>query len=60
VELNGRQVARKRMLPGRWESLAVDLAPWAGKPVVLALVTDSAGAFNYDWAAWGEPRIEAK
>jgi hypothetical protein len=60
IELNGRQIARKRMLPGRWESLTVDLGHWAGKPVVLALITDSDGPFNFDWAAWGEPTVEAK
>jgi hypothetical protein len=58
VEINGREVARRRMVPGKWESLAADLSPWAGKPIVLALVTDSDGPFNCDWAAWGEPRIE--
>jgi hypothetical protein len=60
IEVNGREAARKRMLPGKWESLTVDLGPWAGKPVVLALMTDSDGPFTCDWAAWGEPRIEAK
>jgi hypothetical protein len=60
VEVNGREAARKRMLPGKWESLTVDLGPWAGKPAVLALITDSDGPYTCDWAAWGEPRIEAK
>ena len=23
----------------------------------VGLITDSAGPFNFDWAAWGEPRI---
>jgi hypothetical protein len=60
VEVNGREAARRRMLPGKWEPLTADLAPWAGKPVVLTLVTDSEGPFTCDWAAWGEPSIEAK
>ena len=46
------------MLPGHWEPLTADLSPWAGKPIVLALTTDSDGPFTCDWAAWGEPRIE--
>ncbi len=58
VEINGREVARRRMTPGKWEPLSADLAPWAGKPVVLSLVTDSDGPFTCDWAAWGEPRLE--
>jgi hypothetical protein len=58
VEVNGHEVARRRMLPGNWESLEVDLSRWAAEPVVLSLVTDSAGPFNFDWAHWGQPRIE--
>jgi hypothetical protein len=58
VEVNGREVARRRMLPGRWEPLTADLAPWAGSPIALALVTDSEGPFTCDWAAWGEPTID--
>ena len=60
VEVNGRELARKRMLPGRWEPLNLNLAPWRGSAVVLALITDSDGPYTCDWAAWGEPRIEAK
>ena len=49
------------MMPGEpWREINVDLAPWAGKPVVLALVTDSAGDFRGDWARWGEPMVVAK
>ena len=60
VEVNGGEVARARLLPGKWELLAADLSQWAGTPVVLSLVTDSDGPFNFDWAHWAEPRIEAK
>ncbi|NCQ32559.1 MAG: hypothetical protein GW802_34995, partial [Armatimonadetes bacterium] len=44
-------------LPGEWSELAVDLSPWAGKPVVLSLVTDSEGPYSFDWAIWGEVRV---
>ncbi|MFH1920686.1 MAG: DUF6259 domain-containing protein [Planctomycetota bacterium] len=60
VEINGGEVARTRLLPGKWELLTADLSQWAGTPVVLSLVTDSDGPFNFDWAHWAEPRIEAK
>ena len=60
VEVNGGEVARRRMLPGKWEVLSADLSRWAGTPVVLSLVTDSEGPYNFDWALWGEPRIEAE
>ena len=60
VEVNGREIARQRMKPGKWELLEADLSEWAGMPVVLSLVTDSDGPFNFDWAHWAEPRIEKK
>jgi len=60
VEVNGQEVARRRVLPGKWESIEVDLSRWVGQPVVLALVTDSDGPFSFDWAHWGQPRIEAR
>jgi tetratricopeptide (TPR) repeat protein len=43
----------------RWHDLELDLAPWAGRTVVLGLVTTSGpmGDDHYDWAGWGEPRI---
>lgn len=59
IQVNGQTVASRTMLPGRWEELDADLAPWAGKPCLVGLVTDSDGPFNFDWAVWGEPRINA-
>jgi hypothetical protein len=59
VEINGREVAARHMLPGAWERLVVDLAPWSGQSIVVALVTDSEGPFICDWGCWGEPRIIA-
>jgi hypothetical protein len=60
VEVNGLEVARRRMLPGRWEELTVDLSQWKGSPIVLSLITDSDGPYSFDWAHWGEPQIEPK
>lgn len=60
VEANGAEIARAKMLPGAWRELTCDLAPWAGRPCVLTLITDSDGSFNCDWAAWGEPVLRAK
>ncbi len=59
VEINGRELARRKLQPGAWAELTADLATWAGQSVVLSLVTDSDGPFLCDWAAWGEPRITA-
>ncbi|NLF73922.1 MAG: hypothetical protein GX575_33350 [Candidatus Anammoximicrobium sp.] len=58
VEANGAELARRRMVPGAWETLTVDLSDLAGKPVVLGLVTDSDGTYSCDWACWGEPVIQ--
>ena len=57
VAVNGEDVARRRMLPGAWAPVEADLARWAGREVVLSLTTDSDGAYDCDWAVWGEPRI---
>ena len=58
IEVNGNQVAQRRMLPGRWEGIEVDLSSWKGKPIVLSFTTDSDGSYSFDWACWGEPRLE--
>jgi hypothetical protein len=59
VRVNGRDVGYRHLLPGPWEELSADLGPWAGKPVVLSLSTDSEGSFSFDWGAWGEPRLSS-
>ncbi len=60
VEANGTEVAREFVMPGPWKEFTADLSPWAGKSVILSLVTDSAGTFEFDWARWGEPVVRAK
>ncbi len=60
IEANGVRLAQQRVIPGLWHELTCDLSPWAGRPVVLSLITDSDGGFNYDWAIWGQPRITKK
>jgi hypothetical protein len=57
ASVNGRELARQRMLPGKWAELSADVTPWAGQPVVISLVTDSDGPFYFDWAHWGQPRL---
>jgi hypothetical protein len=57
IEVNGKLCATQQIMPGDWHELDVDLSAWAGQPVALGLVTGSAGTFNYDWTAWGEPRL---
>lgn len=61
LTMNWAEVARIRVLPGQpWRTVAVDLTPWAGKPVLLGLVTDSDGPYDSDWARWGEPAIRPR
>jgi hypothetical protein len=61
VEVNGRRLFRREALPGRpWQPVELDLSRWAGRDVVLTLVTDSMGSFAFDWAVWAEPRLEAR
>ena len=44
----------------RWLPLRVNLSPLGGKLVRIILVVGSgpAGDRSYDWAGWGEPRLE--
>ncbi|MEA3364099.1 MAG: hypothetical protein U9Q79_00540 [Candidatus Hydrogenedentes bacterium] len=58
IEVNGLEIARARVLPLEGlVPLQADLAPWAGKPIVLTVITDSAGPYNCDWTMWKSPRI---
>jgi hypothetical protein len=60
VEVNGRELFRHDALPSKWEPFEVDLAPFAGQEIVLALTTDSITSHYFDWACWGEPMIVAR
>jgi len=60
VQVNGQRVWGLPMpYPDGWKAAVVDLGPWAGKPVLLSLVTDSCGTCNSDWAEWGDLRLAA-
>jgi hypothetical protein len=60
VEVNGRKVWSLPMPgPAGWKRGSVDLSAWAGKHVLLGLVTDSLGSNNCDWAFWGDVRLAA-
>lgn len=41
-----------------WHPFAVELGGDAGGTVVLSLITDSLGAYNFDWAVWSDLRLE--
>ncbi|HPA19066.1 MAG TPA: DUF6259 domain-containing protein [Verrucomicrobiae bacterium] len=57
VEINGKPAARESMLPGGWREISSNLGPWAGKPIILSLITDPDGSYEFDWTVWGEPKI---
>ncbi|MFO7976794.1 MAG: DUF6259 domain-containing protein [Candidatus Hydrogenedentota bacterium] len=58
IEVNGLEMTRIRVSPGDGLlPLQVGLARWAGKPIVLTLITDSAGPYICDWVMWNSPRI---
>jgi hypothetical protein len=44
----------------RWHDQEVDLSPWAGKTITITFTTNCGpkNDCSYDWAGWGEPRIE--
>ena len=40
-----------------WQPFDVELPVSNGNPSVITLVTDSNGAYNYDWTCWVDPTI---
>jgi hypothetical protein len=58
VQVNGLRVWGVPMpYPDGWKEATVDLGPWAGKAVLLSLVTSSEGSANCDWAVWGGMKL---
>lgn len=57
VQANGRELVRRRILPGPWTPLEADLRHLAGQACVLVLVTDADGSYSCDWTCWGEPAV---
>lgn len=61
VEVNGGPHWVAHLLPGHpWQPVQVDLSRFAGQVVVLSLVADSLGTYEFDWAVWAEPKIVAR
>ena len=61
VTVNGQVVSRQEIAGSDgWHEGTVDLSAHAGKTILLSLIADAMGDASYDWARWGEPRIEAK
>ncbi len=59
IEVNGKPVMSRVVNAGEgWIAFEASLAEWAGTTVLLRLVTDALGNFGWDWAQWGEVRIE--
>ncbi|MBM3493644.1 MAG: hypothetical protein FJX72_04875 [Armatimonadetes bacterium] len=60
VEVNGRELFSRDLKPGTgWHPIEVDLEPYANRDIIVTLVTDALGEFNFDWAVWAEPTLEA-
>jgi hypothetical protein len=59
IRVNGEERWSHDQRPGEpWTPWEVSLADFAGQTVILSLVTDALGDYSYDWAHWGEPRVE--
>ena len=54
------EIANRQVSAHAWYALEGSLAPWAGKPVTLLLITDVGEKDNSsgDWGAWAELRLE--
>jgi hypothetical protein len=42
----------------KWIEQAVDLSPYGGKAILLSLITSPKENTDFDWAGWGEIRLE--
>ena len=61
VQANGVDVFNQLLTgPDGWHPGTVDLSRHAGRPVLLSLIVDSEGQYNFDWARWGQPIIRAE
>ena len=60
VEINGKTVLSRRVSSHELLPIKVDLTQWAGKSILLALVTDAAGAPALGWPIWLQPRITTR
>ncbi len=59
VWVNGQPVVRKVAVPDDgWLPIEVDISRYSGAPVMLSLVTDPNGFADYDWAVWGDIRLQ--
>lgn len=69
IEARGerREVLRRYIDPKadpafrRWNDIEVDLSPYAGEDVRFSLLTGAGpkGDAQYDWAVWGDRRIQS-
>jgi hypothetical protein len=60
VQVNGEMQFAQSLKPGdHWIPVSVDLARWSGQPILLTLVCDAEGSYEFDWAVWAEPRLES-
>lgn len=57
VEVEGKLLYSADWRQIRWRPGGVDLTPFAGRHVRLALLVGANQTVNYDWALWGSPRV---
>lgn len=61
IQINGEERWRHDQFPkAPWTPWEVSLSEGAGQTVILSFITDSQGDSSFDWAQWGEPRIEVR
>ncbi len=60
ITVDGREVWRTDMRPGEpWRAFEVTMTEYAGRTILLTLITDSLGDYGWDWAEWSEIRLAA-
>ena len=57
IEADGKPLFDRLWREARWSEAKLDLEPFRGKKVRVAFITEPHGSPNFDWAAWGSPRV---
>lgn len=62
IRVNGRSLWEVAAPGGEhpWEPFEIPLGDFRGQRVLLELVVDSLGAFDFDWTSWGEVQFQAQ
>lgn len=60
VQINGQPAWEVRVQESGWVSGQIDLTRYRNQPVLIQLITDSAGSNAFDWAYWSDLTLKSQ